>query len=210
MAQKQRHGAISPVEFSRLAQLANMDEYNQYTSSIKNYYQMGKGMPKLSVGMNKIIDRRLVPFLVTDSTIAISSGIFPLPSDVNFIDTVTVGTRNADWIPFNEVNSYLNSTIDVPTTDYPIYTDVTTGLKVLPASVTSIKLTYLKNPATVNWAYTLTNSRPVYNATGTVNFEWSENHKMSLVTKILGYMGLSIRDTELKQMALQEEQKANT
>ena len=210
MAQKQSHGAISPVEFSRLAQLANMDEYNQYTSSIKTYYQMGKGSPRLSHGMNKVIDQRLLPFLVTDATIAVSGGVFPLPSDVNFIDTVTVGTVNADWIPFNEVNSYINSTIDVPTTDYPIYTDVTTGLKVLPASVTSIKLTYLKTPSTVNWAYTLTSGRPVYTATGTVNFEWAENHKMSLITKILGYMGLSIRDAELKQMALQEEQKANS
>lgn len=210
MAQKQRHAAISPDEFSRLAQLANMDEYNYYTSGIKTYYQLGKGMPRIAPGMNKIIDQHLLPFLVTDATMTKTTGVFTLPTDVEFVDTVMAGTKAAKWKPYNLIASYLDSSIDVPTADYPIYTDVATGIKIYPDSVTVATITYLKTPATVNWGYTLNGGRtPVYDAGTSVNFEWGESHKMSLITKILGYIGISIRDAELKQMAVAEEQKSN-
>lgn len=209
MCQKQKHSIVSPAEFSRLAQLANLDEYNQYTLNIKSYYQLGKGVAKISPNMNKVIDRQLIPFLVSEHPITGVAGIYTLPDDVEYIDTVIVNDKQADWRPYNLIQSYLDSTIDTPTADYPIYTDVATGLKVYPTSLTTMKLTYLKSPAVVNWGYTLVSSRPVYSETGTVNFEWGESHKMSLIAKILGYMGLTFRDGELKQMALQEEQKAN-
>lgn len=210
MAQKQRHAAISPDEFSRLAQLANLDEYNFYTSGIKTYYQLGKAMPRIAPGMNKIIDQQLLPFLVTDATLTFASGVFTLPGDVEYIDTVLAGTKQAKWKPYNLISAYLDSSIDVPTADYPIYTDVATGIKIYPDSVSAATLTYLKTPATVHWGYTLSGGRtPTYDAGTSVNFEWGESHKLSLITKILGYIGISVRDVELKQMAVAEEQKSN-
>lgn len=209
MCQKQKHSIVSPSEFTKFARLANWDEYKKYTPDESKYYQLGKGMPKLSHGMNKIIDRSLLPFLITDFDITGTAGLFALPEDVEFIDTVIVGSKQADWKPKNLIQSYLDSTIDVPTVDYPIYTDTEDGLQVYPTSSTAMKLTYLKAPVEVNWGYTLVSGRPVYDVATSVNFEWSEGHKISLVAKICGYIGLSIRDGELKQMAMVEEQKAN-
>jgi len=210
MCQKQRHSAVSPDEFSRLAQLANLDEYAKYVGSINTYYQLGKAMPRLSPGMSKLIDRKLTPFIVSEQVIAKVNNVFPLPATIEFLDTVIAGSKQADWKPYNMIQSYLDSTIDTPTVEYPIFTDYQGGLRVYPDSIASIKLTYLKAPNAVEWAYTLANGRtPTYDSTNSVNFEWGASHKLSLITKILGYMGLSIRDGELKQMALQEEQKAN-
>lgn len=210
MCQKQQHTVVSPEEFTRLAQLANVDLHREKITPIKTLYQQGKATPRVTPGMNKIIDRDLAPFLVPNYSITGSAGVFTLPTDVEFIDTVIVGTKLADWKPMNLIPAYLDSSIDAPTVDYPIYADAGLYLQVYPTSLTAMKLTYLKKPVSVKWNYTLSGGRtPVYNATGTVNFEWAEGFKMTLVAKILGYMGISLRDGELKQYALQEEQKAH-
>lgn len=209
LANKQGHATISPDDFSRYAQMANMDEYQEYTSGIETYYSLGKAMPKVSPGMNKIMDMKLSPFLVTDATMAIISGVAVFPSNIEFLDRISGGSKQAKWVAGHMVQRYLESSIDTPDIDNPIFTFVAGGIRLYPSSVVP-KVTFLKTPAIVRWGYTLLNGRkPIYDASTSVNFEWGAVHRLSLVTKILGYMGISIRDMELKSLAISEEQKSS-
>lgn len=209
LANKQGHGTISPDEFSKYAQMANLDEYQEYTSGIETYYQMGKAMAKVAPGMNKIMNQKLLPFLVTEETMTKTGDVFLVPAGAEFIDYVLAGTKQAKWVPGHMLSRYLESTIDEPSTSYPIYADTATGIQIYPSTVTVGKLTYLKAPATVVWGYTLNGRLPVYSAGSTVNFEWGQGHKMSLITKILSYIGIGIRDGDLRNMAMTEEQKSS-
>lgn len=205
LAQKAQHGVITPQEFNEYASLASLDLFNERLGSSRDYYKLGKAMPKTSSGMNKDIDQSLRPFLVPDYSIAVSSGLANLPPDCEYIDSILYINTPVKWVPKDKEGDYINSTIDVPDSSYPIYIDLSTQVKILPSGLTPIKLSYYKTPASIVWNYTLVSGRPVYSPTGTVNFEWYASDKTALIMRILGYIGISIRETELVNYSAQEE-----
>lgn len=221
IAAKAQHGAPSPDDFNRYANLANIDLYNYYVTPIKEYYQLGKAIGKRSPGMNKTIDQALRPFFTLNEPKPVSNtgfaGVATLPVNVEYVDEVTkvyiIGASAAPssqqvsvkWVPFNKVADYNDSTIDTPTSKYPIYTDAPSAIWVWPTDTPSVFLSYLKTPLTVVWGYTLVAGRPVYNPFTSQDFEWDILQKRDLVSRICKYLGLSIRDQDLEQFGLREE-----
>lgn len=214
LAQKQKHGTISISEYDKYANMASMDLFNERMGSERDYYKLGKGIAKTGPGMNKQVDASLNPFLVPDKSIVLASGTGLLPSDCELIDTVSVGGVDAKWVPKFKVNSYLKSTIDVPTAAYPIYSDSgldestkASVIKVYPTTITAAIVTYYRTPKPVKYGYTVdtVKNRPVYQESSTVNFEWSGTEKLQLVFRICKYLGLAIRDNELIQVSEQEK-----
>lgn len=206
IAQKARHGTIRIADFNRYANLASMDLFNEKLGTTRDLYKLGKAIDKSSPGMNKSIDQALRPFLVTNTSITLTSGIGTIPAQCEFIDAVSSASGSeVKWVPNNKIIPYLKSTIDVPTEEYPIYSDLATQIEVYPITLTSILLNYYRTPETVIWAYTLVSNRPIFNSAGSVNFSWNQTMKLELITRILGYIGITIRDTELVQYASVEE-----
>ena len=72
---------------------------------------------------------------------------------------------------------------------------------VYPSTVSNCQLTYLSQPNTVVWNYSLVNGRPVYNPVGSVDFQWDTTELYRIVARVCKYMGISIRDGELAQAA---------
>lgn len=205
---KNGHGLPSVPDFNHYANLANTDLFNYYANPQKTIGQQGKPAPKTTVGFNKLTDGVLKPFLKT-ATVAVTAGEATVPTDLEVMDTMRYGSVAVDWVAQHRVSSYLTSTIDIPTTDYPIYTDTATTFKIYPNTIASVEVVYLKTPVKVDWKYTLVSGRPVYDATGTVNFEWNASQKLNLITRILGYAGVQIRDGELMNYVNNEQQKAS-
>lgn len=205
MAQKAQHGSISVSEFNKYANMASMDLFNEKIGPVRDYYQLGKAMAKTSPSMNKVVDQSLRPFLVYDLPVLVTAGLANIPTDCEFIDNIMFDNVDLKWIPKSKIGSYLNSTIDNPTEEYPVYIDSKDGIQVYPNTIELVDLTYYKTPVTVEWKYTLVANKPVFTSTGSVNFEWYPTQKLQLVTRILGYIGISIRDTELTQYAEQQE-----
>lgn len=205
LAQKAQHGAITVTEFDKYANMASMDLFNEKLGSVRDLYKLGKAMSKTGSGMNKEIDQSLRPFLVEDLPIAVANNKGTLPTNCEYVDLVSFNSKALKWIPKNKVPSYLNNTIDFPTVDYPVYTDLSTEIEVYPSGMNPVLMTYYKTPQTVNWGYTLDSGRPVYNPLTSIDFEWYPTQKLYLITRILGYIGITIRDTELVQYAEQQE-----
>jgi len=204
LAQKAKHGTIRVADFIKYANLASMDLFNEKLGPERDYYKLGKAIPKTGPGMNKMVDQALKPYLVDSVPIALVGNIGTLPTNCEYVDDISTASDSLKWVPNNKIKSYLNSSIDVPTMEYPIYTDLNGQVKVYP-TMTTIYLTYYKTPETVDWKYTLVNNRPVYNPTGSVNFSWHPTQKLELITRILGYVGITIRDTELINYSEQQE-----
>lgn len=209
IAGKLQHGAPSPTDFDLYANLANIDLFNYYVEPIKEYYQMGKALPKKSIGLNKVIDQALRPFMELNTPRPVVSGEARLPYNVEYIDeiTKTYNTKQVSvkWVPFDKVADYNNSTIDEPSSNYPIYTDAPSAILIYPSDTPSVFLSYLKTPNTVHWGYTVSGTQPVYNPLTSVDFEWAIVQKRDLIARICKYLGMSIRDEDLEQFALREE-----
>lgn len=204
VAAKQRAAYPSIDDFNRYCNLASIDRFN-YWNDIRR-----KALLKVRTGVDIAVPAVLNPFLTVDQVLTFTSGTATL--DVADVLSVSKGANksNVKLVDYDKRNNVLNSSIDGPTEAEPVVMRIGTGLLVYPNTITELFVTSLKYPATVKWNYTLgTNNRPVYNSTGTVDFEWGLSEKIPLLMAIVKYMGISITDSALVQIAEQQLQTSN-
>jgi hypothetical protein len=72
---------------------------------------------------------------------------------------------------------------------------------------TDFSATYIRTPKQPKWTYIEVAGNPVYNASATdrQDFELHPSCEVELITKILGYCGISIREAEVTQAVKAEE-----
>lgn len=205
IAAKQLTAFPSPNEFNSYANLAAMDLYNYYND------ERIKLLLKVKAGEELYVPPVLVDFVVSASLPPVMPlGTFTLPDDYEYWLAVTTPSCQADAhkVDYDKLTTYLNSTVDNPTTEFPIFVEYPDTIQVYP-NPAGVNLTYLRVPRTVFWNYTVVDLVPVYNPVGSVDFDFDETELLRLVSRILGYMGTSIRDTELAQYAQQMTQGAS-
>ena len=75
-----------------------------------------------------------------------------------------------DVLRDNEIAGVLSSSINNPTTRYPVCAFYDTYIQFYPKTLQKVIFTYLRTPTVPNWGYTLdANNRPVFAQTGGVN-----------------------------------------
>lgn len=185
--------SFSPAEFNRVAQLVNMDVWKKH----RNNYSA-----------TQIVSEALHHLITPDEALTLTSGIATTPTAKEQIIAIKCGTNvNCERVEYDRWVERLGSRIMAPSADYPIYRELAATLEFNPTTITDVKITYLKKPATPIWNYTIVSSRPVYAASGSVHFEWPETERESIVNGILSYLGISIREPQLTQFAELQEQK---
>ena len=97
---------------------------------------------------------------------------------------------------------YINmSPITKPSTDYPVYIFENNNLYVYPTTIKSdITANYLRKPASPVWSFT-TSGGYIYDPANSVDFELQPTEQTALVTRILLYAGVVIKDPQIVQMA---------
>ena len=144
--------------------------------------------------------------LVLDSNIFLASGnsygIFSASSNVQ-----------AEKVINNKLALLVNSNLTAPTKEFPIYALQGETLTFYPATISNkgqVQATYFRYPKTPKWTYiSLTNGEPVFDQSQNdyQDFELPPEDEYKLVTKILEYCGISIRETEVAQFGMVQEQQ---
>lgn len=144
--------------------------------------------------------------LVLDSNIFLASGnsygIFSASSNVQ-----------AEKVINNKLALLVNSNLTAPTKEFPIYALQGSELTFYPATISNkgqVQATYFRYPKTPKWTYiSLTNGEPVFDQSQNdyQDFELPPEDEYKLVTKILEYCGISIRETEVTQFGMVQEQQ---
>lgn len=158
---KNQQGFLSPSNFN---DVINQAQTSYLSCLIGNFQQYKPNHPQATVafGENGIIRQRLTPF-IKPSTLTITSGVSPYPTDFLEVDSMLTTA----FKPIREVQQHYlaanyNSVID-PIATNPIYLLIKDGFQFYPTTQTSAKLSYISNPRTIFWAYELdSNSRPIY------------------------------------------------
>jgi len=70
----------------------------------------------------------------------------------------------------------------------------------------NLHIDYVRKPMNPKWGYIIVNSKPLYNATTSTNFEMHESEEGSLVNRILELAGIAINKPGLSEVALRNEQ----
>lgn len=118
----------------------------------------------------------------------------------------------ADKVSSGKITLLNSSNLTAPSLIYPSYSILGDVMKVYPASINTygaVNATYFRYPKEPKWTYTtLANGEPVFNQSQPdyQDFELPQEDEFKLVMKILQYCGISIRETEVAQFAIAQEQ----
>lgn len=195
---KNQSGYISPSQFNNLAPIMQISLINDRIGNVKSYQG---DVPPYGFGMNQKIREELRPLLVQPTTKTVTAGVMTVPDDYLYYDTVSVNGRQAQEVTEDEILELNNSLIKPPTVQYPKWVIHGNGFNFYPTSITSVNLSYLRRPVAPKWNYDIVNDQPVYNPTGSQDFETGETTHYEVCARILQAVGLNLKLGEIVQWA---------
>lgn len=153
----------------------------------------------------------VVTGLTSDTQLAVEDDIFA-SGDSYVIHDQSV-YREAEKVSQKDIRLLNVSLLTAPSNSFPAYTQESALMTVYPSTIDeqgAILAQYLRYPKDPKWTYiSLERGEPVFNpsAADYQDFELPIEDEPLLVTKILQYAGLSIREAEVVNYGLQEEIK---
>lgn len=224
---KNNYGYISPSDFNLFAKQSQMEIYEEYYSSYNKTINMENS--RLSgteyADIENPIAEVLESFLRNDTLtqVAPNTNQYYSPSvtttgyDFYMISRLTCfngSTRLGDAEKVANARLYmlLDSNLTAPTTKYPAYMIQDNIITVYPDTingVSSLKCSYFRLPKAPKWTYiNLSNGEPAFDPSQPdyQDFELPGEDEYKLVTKILEYAGMSIREIEVSQFGMAQQQ----
>ena len=207
LANKEQRGYITPQEFNLLANQVQMDMLEQYFYDI-NQWSRQHGNDTEYSDMLSVIQEKLSELEVRITGQAVTSGILNHRVQPNFYKLGSIHTRTGIEIEEVNNNEWYNmeaAPLTRPTLARPVYVNRQDGLNIYPNSIPSVDISYIRQPAIVQWAYVVVNDKALYNDTLSIDFELHASEESELVYKILMLSGIAIKKPELTQVAAQVE-----
>ena len=228
---KEQRGYVKPQEFNLFANQAQLDLFEQYFYDINQFGRLPGNDTEYS-DMLKLLDEKISIFETRKTNLQYnfgSNGTFILPDDLYRLGTViyknsttklildpaqgpetpqtTIEEIEVERINANEFLYINSSPLTKPRNVRPLYVADYRGLKVYgDVEITAdIDLTYVKQPAKVEWKYQMVLGEALYDSSFSVNFELHASEETELVIKILELASLATKDLQVNQIATQEE-----
>ena len=189
VANKESRGWIDPAEFNIAAELAQIAVY----SRLENGFIA-----------NKKIQSDMRPFLQT-STETIVATICPFPTGLRQLlecRMVTGGYTVTEYTQA-EIGGAINSLITAPAATYPACVVRENGIAMYGATTGDVVVEFIAGLTTAPlWDYTLTGSRPVYDASGSTQFEFEDNLFLEIAMLVLSNIGMNIGKEDVAQYGM--------
>lgn len=192
---KNNNGSVTPISFNRVVNLAQI-EYAAWLCGNMQGYQPGHPMPKVEFGNNRTSRQRLTPVIYGYTLhIDATTGIAPYPGDYIQTDSMysIYGVNRVRYVQQNQLDSVYNSAIE-PIATNPIYLIKDVGFQFLPITQWQAKLSYVRNPPPMEWAYDLDiHGRPTYNPITSKQPVWDEASLMDIIVRALVLVGVNLQ-----------------
>ena len=143
-------------------------------------------------------------------TIALTSGVGTLVNSIGQYRTglLVTGTNTVvDLVDIAHWGHRASNSITGPETSYPIARIDNDTITVLPNTVASVDVYYIKTPTKPVYAYTVVNDDYIYSDGSSVDFEWPEVLHSDISDRVMAALGLSQREASLIQYSNTELQK---
>ena len=213
---KEQRGYITPDEFNRTAAQVQLEIFNEYFDDLNQKLRVPGNDSEYSDRIKNLEEK--IAIFQDSGNCAFNSGAFDLPiltSPYEFYKLGTVIYNNEKEVQYVQPNELLElnlSPITKPSKYWPIYTYKNFKIKVYPDTITnSISCTYIRKPLNPIWNFTSTppGYQYVYTPTGSQDFELHPIEQTNLITRILLYSGIVIKDPQIVQVAAQQVQMEN-
>lgn len=226
---KNNYGYISPSDFNLFAKQAQMEIYEEYYSSYNKTINMENARMSGTeyADIKNPIAETLESFLRNDTLVQVAptTNQYYYPSLTTtgynaymvsrltcFDSAGTIRLGDAEKIANARIYTLLDSMLTAPTTQFPAYTIDGDIITVYPATIngaSSLKCSYFRVPLDPKWTYiTLPNGEPAFDQSQPdyQDFELPAEDEYKLITKILEYAGMSIREIQVSQFGTAQQQ----
>ena len=177
-------------EFLQAYNLGAMDYFNFLTD--KAYALMTQsGIYNTATNSDYYVTEALAPFVVDELSLATP---YAKPSDFGRMIYLRVAYNSAaqgvsefaQRIELSELDSKLNSSIDTPIVEEPIYVEIGNNFKIYPSGPTGVWFSYYKKPVTQT-------------TVGSSVVEWNDTEINQVLFRTLGYLGINLKDPSIIQ-----------
>jgi len=206
---KEQRGYITPDEFNKTATQVQLEIFNEYFESLNQQIRIPDNDTEYADRV-KNLQQKIAIFQEEGVCPPIVGG-FDIPAVTDFYKLGTViynDDKEVQYVQPNELLELNLSPITKPTKYWPIYTYKDFIIKVYPTTITTgITCTYIRKPANPVWNFILgPNQQYIYDDASSVQFELHPIEQTNLITRILLYSGIVIKDPQIVQIAYQQEQ----
>ena len=218
---KENNGYVTTEEFNLFARQAQLELFEEYFYDysravvLRNDRKFNSGYSDIPKQTEEVIDT----FTLESTALTHSGGVFTLPTDWYTIVSARYNSLNVERVSQSKILNLVNSNLTAPTTEYPAYhqngataTALGNTITVYPntgadAITTGVTVVYVRYPLSPKWTYSTVGGSPVFNqsATDYQDFELPESDAPTLILKILQLAGVNIREPEVVQYAMNEE-----
>ena len=152
-----------------------------------------------------------VVLVLSNTSLLLDSNIF-LASGNSYAIFSSSTIVQAEKVINSKLGLLVNSNLTVPTVEFPVYGLQGEELTFYPTTISNkgqVLATYFRYPKVPKWTYiSLANGEPVFDQSQSdyQDFELPPEDEYKLVTKILEYCGMSIRETEVTQFGMAQQQ----
>ncbi len=230
---KEQRGYMTPNEFNKTATQVQLDIFEQYFDDLNQQLRVPQSDYDYS-DRQMSVDEKISPFK-TDGNCIYSASKFDLPitnfdgdtiiydgsepSAANQLVFYKLGTpvyqpitghiTEIERLQRNEFYNIQKSPLTASTKDFPTYLYESNKLTIRPASiVTGVSTSFIRKPRNVMWSYSVGGlGQYVYDLSGSTQFELNSSEQVNIITRILLYSGIIIRDPQVIQIASSEIQQ---
>ena len=151
-----------------------------------------------------ILNVQSATVLQLNSSLTLSSPLYSVYSN---------SFREAERVSHSKINLLSRSNLTTPKLNTPAYTQSELTVSLYPLTIDGVgqvKSQYIRKPKDPKWTYTsLSGGEPAFNqgAQDYQDFELPVSDEPRLISKILQYVGISIRDSDIYSAGVNEEVK---
>lgn len=156
---------------------------------------------------NNILSLTTIPTTVFNILVTVTANDFYRLGTVIYDDSIEV-----QRVQRNNLLYINKSPLTKPTKQYPLYVYTDEKLYIYPTTITTgISTSYVRKPKDVIWNFTATAPYYTYSYSPNTsqNFELMISEQTNVITQILLYSGIVIKDPQIVQIAAQQIQSEN-
>ncbi len=219
---KEQRGYVTPDEFNKIGTQVQLEIFEKYFEDLNQQLRVPQADSEYA-DRQKNIDNNISIFKTMGNCTYNAGGYFLPPNNTHRIGTVIYKDEvELQRVQRNELLNINMSKLTKPTTNHPIYVyeDGTTTnpprIYVYPKTITTasdVTVSYIRKPANVVWGYqqlgggTWATGPYIYNPATSVQFELDATEQTNVITNVLLYMGIVIKDPQIIQVAAQKRKQ---
>ncbi len=195
-------GNITPDNFNLIINQASVS-YASFLLGTLQKYSHGRPMAPVEFGQNQVVRQRLTPIIYVTVLGVDAAGFSPYPGDFMQPDAMwsIYGKDRIRSVQQDALYSVYNSTID-PIATNPIYLIEDDGFRFYPETILQARLSYVRIPPRVYWAYTLdVDGLPAYDPANSIDPVFDDVAMLDIIVRALAMVGINLQASAVNQYA---------